>query len=63
MKLLNISVISGAPFDKLNLVIDTFENAIGQTGLDKVNNPAPMRSDRVSKSLESWNAGLIDLIA
>ena len=28
-----------------------------------MNNPAPMRSDRVSKSLESWNADLIDLIA
>ncbi|SFM44447.1 hypothetical protein SAMN05421863_10292 [Nitrosomonas communis] len=36
---------------------------LGQTGFNKVNNPVPMRDDRVSKSLESWNAGLIDFIA
>ncbi len=30
-KIINIAITSGTPFGKLNLVIDTFENTVGQT--------------------------------
>lgn len=60
-KMIEISVASCSAFGECNLVVDVFENAMGQTGLDEVDNAVPMQNERFGKGLEGRGFGGIHL--
>lgn len=60
-EVIDISIAPGPSLGELNLMIDAFENAIGQAGFDEVDNAVPVRNDGFGKALKRWNLGGIDL--
>lgn len=59
-EVVGISIASGPSFSKLYFVIDTFENGVSESRLDKVHNPIPMGNHGFGKGLKGGDFSEID---